>query len=161
MKRLGCTLAALLIGAGLAAALGPVQSDNPFRFSDATAAAGINFKHVNGASPEKYLPETMSGGVLLFDYDNDGWLDIFFVNGGSFADKRIAAGAQHRLYRNNKDGTFADGGGRTSSPRRTARSPPVGEFCGTCGGLDFAADRARTEAHCGNRASLAKCSKPA
>ncbi len=50
----------------------------------------------------------MSGGVLLFDYDNDGWLDIFFVNGGSFADKQKAAGARHRLYRNNKDGKFTD-----------------------------------------------------
>ena len=54
------------------------------------------------------MPETMAGGVVLFDFDNDGWLDVFFVNGGSFVDKKKAASAQHRFYRNNQDGTFAE-----------------------------------------------------
>src|SRR5262249_8785378 len=49
------------------------------RFTDVTAQSGINFKHV--ASPEKkYLAESMSGGLAVFDYDNDGYLDIYFVN---------------------------------------------------------------------------------
>src|SRR5205085_10551296 len=49
------------------------------QFVDITEQAGINFKH--NASPEKrYIVESMSGGVALFDYDNDGYLDIFFVN---------------------------------------------------------------------------------
>jgi hypothetical protein len=77
-------------------------------FSDVTKAAGINFKHENGASREKYLPETMSAGALIFDYDGDGWPDIFLVNGGSFADRSAAAAARHRLYHNNRDGTFKD-----------------------------------------------------
>jgi hypothetical protein len=77
-------------------------------FSDAARQSGINFKHENGASREKYLPETMSAGALIFDYDNDGWPDIFFVNGGSFVDRAAATAARHRLYRNNRDGTFRD-----------------------------------------------------
>src|SRR6516164_511520 len=78
-----------------------VQRELPVIFSNVTAQAGINFKHENGASREKYLPETMGSGVVVLDYDNDGWPDIFFVNGGSFADERAAARARHRLYRNN------------------------------------------------------------
>src|SRR5215471_16027636 len=64
-------------------------------FSEVTKQAGINFKHENGASPQKYLPETMSAGALIFDYDNDGWPDIFLVNGGSFVDHAAAAAAGH------------------------------------------------------------------
>jgi hypothetical protein len=77
-------------------------------FSNVAAQAGIQFKHENGASPEKYMPETMGSGVVILDYDNDGWPDLFFVNGGSFTDPRVAANARHRLYRNNRDGTFSD-----------------------------------------------------
>src|SRR5262245_62343323 len=77
-------------------------------FSDAAKQAGINFKHENGASPQKYLPETMSAGALIFDYDNDGWPDIFLVNGGSFVDRAAATAARHRLYHNNRDGKFTD-----------------------------------------------------
>ncbi|HET9217532.1 MAG TPA: CRTAC1 family protein, partial [Terriglobia bacterium] len=54
------------------------------------------------------LPETMSAGALFFDYDNDGWLDIFLVNGGSFSDATKAARAQHRLYRNTGGRTYRD-----------------------------------------------------
>src|SRR5437763_13925247 len=82
------------------------QTTTPVTFSEFTRQAGINFKHENGASPQKYLPETMSAGALIFDYDNDGWPDIFLVNGGSFVDRAAAAAARHRLYHNNRDGTF-------------------------------------------------------
>lgn len=98
----------ILVSAGSAAVAGVVQQGEAVRFSDITAKSKIGFRHENGASSEKHLPETMSGGVVLFDFDNDGWLDLFFVNGGSFADRTKSARAQHRLYRNNKDGTFAD-----------------------------------------------------
>jgi hypothetical protein len=102
------TLFLILVCAGSAAVASVVQQDELVRFSDVTAKAKIDFKHENGSSPDKHLPETMSGGVVLFDFDNDDWLDIFFVNGGSFVDKKRAASAQHRLYRNNQDGTFAE-----------------------------------------------------
>ena len=85
-----------------------VQRDLPVSFSNITAQAGITFKHENGASREKYMPETMGSGVVVLDYNNDGWPDILFVNGGSFADEQAAARARHTLYRNNRDGTFTD-----------------------------------------------------
>src|SRR5262245_443202 len=88
----------ILIGSVVIAGLPP--QEQTVRFSDVTTQSKIDFRHENGASPEKHLPETMSGGVVLFDFDNDGWLDIFFVNGGSFVDKKKASAAQHRLYRN-------------------------------------------------------------
>ena len=77
------------------------------RFTDITAQAGITFRHV--ASPEKrYIVESMSGGVALFDYDNDGLLDIYFVN--SLTVDMVKSGGKTRsaLYRNNGDGTFTD-----------------------------------------------------
>src|SRR5437870_13386666 len=75
------------------------QQETPVQFSKIAEKAGIHFKHENGATPEKYLPETMGSGGLFFDYNNDGWLDVFLVNGGSFVDKQVAASARHRLYR--------------------------------------------------------------
>jgi hypothetical protein len=76
-------------------------------FTDITEKAGITFKHVS--SPEKkYIVESMSGGVALFDYDNDGYLDIFFVN--SLTVDLVKSGGKTRsaLYHNNGDGTFTD-----------------------------------------------------
>jgi hypothetical protein len=98
-------LIAVLLGFRL---VGAAQRELPVRFINIASEARIGFKHENGATPQKYMPETMGGGSIIFDYNNDGWPDIFFVNGGSFVDKLKAAGARHRLYRNNKDGTFTD-----------------------------------------------------
>jgi len=70
--------------------------------------AGLDFVHVNGASGDKFLPEIIGGGALFLDFDNDGWLDVFLVDGGSFADLSVARRARHRLYRNRRNGTFAD-----------------------------------------------------
>ncbi|MGH9861583.1 MAG: ankyrin repeat domain-containing protein, partial [Candidatus Acidiferrales bacterium] len=78
------------------------------RFEDVTTQAGITFTHTNGATPEKHMPETMGSGGLFFDFDNDGWLDIFLVNGGSIADPEISKRARYPLYRNNRDGTLTD-----------------------------------------------------
>ena len=89
-------------------ALIAMQQAPQVTFSNATAQSGINFRHENGATPQKFMPETMGAGGLIFDYDGDGWMDIFLVNGGSFADQKVAASARHRLYKNNKNGTFAD-----------------------------------------------------
>ena len=86
----------------------PQQKSEPVQFVNIAARAGVTYKHENGATPEKYMPETMASGALIFDYNNDGWADLFFINGGSFVDKRLAASARHRLYRNNGDGKFTD-----------------------------------------------------
>ncbi len=78
------------------------------RFTDATREAGIDFRHINGASPDKHLPETIGSGSLFFDFDGDGWIDIFLVDGGSLADAAVARQARHRLLRNKGNGTFQD-----------------------------------------------------
>ena len=77
------------------------------QFNDITSQSGITFKHT--LSPEKkYIAESMTGGVALFDYDNDGYLDIFFVN--SLTVELLKANKKTRsvLYRNNRNGTFSD-----------------------------------------------------
>jgi enediyne biosynthesis protein E4 len=83
-------------------------AQTPVRFTDVTRESGVSFRHVNGASPDKHLVETMGSGGLFFDYDNDGWIDLFLVDGGSLADARVASQAKHRLYRNRRNGTFED-----------------------------------------------------
>ena len=74
---------------------------------DITAQSGITFKHVS--SPEKkYIVESMSGGVALFDYDNDGYLDIYFVNSLTVDLLKSQTKTQCELYRNNGNGTFTN-----------------------------------------------------
>src|SRR2546429_4662014 len=76
-------------------------------FVDITDQAGIKFKHVS--SPEKkYIVESMSGGVALFDYDNDGYLDIYLVNSLSVDMVKGKQKTKSALYHNNGDGTFKD-----------------------------------------------------
>jgi enediyne biosynthesis protein E4 len=77
-------------------------------FRDIAATAGLGVTHVNGASPDKYFAEIMGSGGLFFDFDNDGWTDVFLVDGGSVADPRVAATARHRLFRNRRNSTFED-----------------------------------------------------
>ena len=79
----------------------------PIQFVDITAQAGISFKHAY--SPEKkYIVESMSGGVALFDYDNDGYLDIFLVNSLTVDLLKSNKRTRSVLYHNNGDGTFTD-----------------------------------------------------
>jgi hypothetical protein len=78
------------------------------RFSDITRQAGIDFRHISGTSADKHLVETIGSGGLFFDFDNDGWIDLFLVDGGSVADPALAKQARHRLYRNRGNGTFED-----------------------------------------------------
>ena len=58
----------------------------PIAFADVAAALGVDFVHAGSPTTEKYLVETMGGGVAVLDYDNDGRLDLFFVNGAALAD---------------------------------------------------------------------------
>jgi hypothetical protein len=76
-------------------------------FTDVTAAAGVKFRHENGAFGKKYLPETMGSGVVFFDADGDGWQDLFFVNSKTWPGQPAKPSAP-ALYRNNHNGTFTD-----------------------------------------------------
>ena len=80
----------------------------PVLFRDVAIESGVAFTHTNGASPAKHIVETMGSGGLLFDYDGDGWLDVFLVDGGSVVDAGAAARARSRLFHNRGDGTFDD-----------------------------------------------------
>jgi len=77
-------------------------------FVDVTRASGIDFHLTCGSLEKRYIMESMCGGIAVFDYDNDGWMDIFLVNGSTLED--LGAGKCHpsKLYRNNHDGTFTD-----------------------------------------------------
>ena len=77
-------------------------------FSDVTAEAGLKWRQFNGLSPDRYLIETMGGGVALFDSDGDGWLDIFLLNGGETPRGRSEKPLQNALYRNLGKGKFID-----------------------------------------------------
>jgi hypothetical protein len=77
------------------------------QFTDITAQAGITFRHV-AVADKRYLPESMSGGVAAFDYDNDGWVDLYFLNSLSVELARRGERTRSTLYRNNRDGTFSD-----------------------------------------------------
>jgi len=83
-------------------------SPEPITFANITQSAGLTFTNINGASRDKYLVETMGSGALFFDVDDDGWVDVLLVDGGSYADPAVAAKARHRLYRNQGNGTFRD-----------------------------------------------------
>ncbi len=92
------------------------QAQSPVTFSDVTSLTGINFKRAPSFTSLKYLLEALGGGVAMFDYDNDGRMDLFFTNGAALKDpmpktempdKRDAK-YWNRLYHQKADGTFED-----------------------------------------------------
>jgi len=85
-------------------------------FSEMSASAGIGFRHEASKTPQKYLIETMGAGVAVLDYDQDGWMDLYFVNGAALNDPMKPGDAPsksgprfwNRLYRNDGQGGFTD-----------------------------------------------------
>jgi len=82
---------------------------SPIVFDEIAKQAGVNFVLDNSASPNKNQPESVVGGVALLDYDGDGFLDIYFVNGAAIPSlEKEGPRFKNRLYHNNHDGTFTD-----------------------------------------------------
>jgi hypothetical protein len=106
---------ACLLCVGTATAWQAIR-ETPGNFADITAASGVRFQHVSAHTSKKYLPETMGSGVALFDYDNDGRLDIFLVNGAPLSDptpkgtipEKTGPKYWNRLFHQKSDGTFED-----------------------------------------------------
>jgi hypothetical protein len=98
--------------AGLSAAVDPTEAlSQPaqagVRLVDVTDAAGVSFRHNNGAYGGKLLPETLGSGCAFLDYDADGWIDILLVNGCDWPQHKRHKSTL-RLYHNNRNGTFTD-----------------------------------------------------
>jgi len=85
------------------------SSASPIRFQDIAQSAGITFVTNNSPTANRNEPETMGGGVALLDYDGDGYLDIYAVNGAAIPSlKKEGTQYENKLYHNNGDGTFTD-----------------------------------------------------
>jgi enediyne biosynthesis protein E4 len=100
---------AVLASAVILAGATPPPAFEPVVFEEVAAPRGVRFVTDSGRSARKHQPETMVAGVALLDFDNDGWLDIYAVNGAGMA-SLAKAGPSHwnRLFRNQGDGRFAD-----------------------------------------------------
>ncbi|HKV77616.1 MAG TPA: CRTAC1 family protein [Candidatus Sulfotelmatobacter sp.] len=85
------------------------SASSPIEFQDIADKAGVHFVTENSPTPEKHQPETMPAGVALFDYDEDGLLDIYLVNGAEMP-SLVKTGPKYynRLFHNNGNGTFTD-----------------------------------------------------
>jgi hypothetical protein len=125
-----CLLLFLLSATALLAPLDGAVGDGPpkprdekstIAFQDATRTSRIDFTLRNSISPQRYSIETMAGGVALFDYNNDGLLDIFFTNGAKIPSlEKTSPDFYNRLFRNNGDGTFTD-----VTEKRVSREPAM------------------------------------
>jgi len=109
VKRLLVTVLILALAGFLAGqtGIGAAQVLATVQFRDVTQQSGIRFVHNNGAFGKKFLPETMGPGVAFIDYDNDGWPDIFLLNGADWPG-HVQKHSTPKLYHNNRDGTFTD-----------------------------------------------------
>lgn len=85
-----------------------VPLPSPVQFSDVSRALGIEWRHINGATAEKYLIETMGGGGAFLDFNRDGRLDIFLVQSGCHKFSTNCKGGNHAMYQQGPDGRFID-----------------------------------------------------
>ena len=114
MRKISCLLILFL---GVLIIVAPFGSNSQnqglltmgIKFIDVAQKAGLNFQHFSGSSEKTYILEGMSGGVAWIDYDRDGWLDLYLVNGGLWDELlKGERSISNALYRNNGDGTFTD-----------------------------------------------------
>jgi len=108
MRRAVPSLVALALGAAAARAV-PDPEFDPIVFEEVAAARGARFETNSSRTPRRHQPETMVAGVALFDYDNDGWLDIYAVNGARLPGlEKTGPEYWNRLFRNDGKGSFTD-----------------------------------------------------
>ena len=99
----------LAAGAGASRLTGsPPEAAPPLFLEVSPKSSGIAFVHDAAMSQRRHLPETMGAGVAFIDYDNDGWMDLYFVNSGPCDFYTPSKPAGNALYKNNRDGTFGD-----------------------------------------------------
>jgi hypothetical protein len=107
MRKILLLTACLIYSLPSCSPISRASSDFNVRFIDITEASGVRFKHLT-APEKKYIVESMSGGVASFDYDNDGWLDIYLTNSLTVDTAADPKSSRSSLYRNQRDGTFSD-----------------------------------------------------
>jgi enediyne biosynthesis protein E4 len=95
----------------------PASPDRKTIFTDITQEAGITWHHFSGESPDRFLIETMGGGVAFLDFDNDGLQDILFVNGGETPHGKSPVPVRNALYRNLGNGKFEEVAARAGVDR--------------------------------------------
>lgn len=105
-----CALLVIIVGAAAEAQRKPAASATAsiFRFDDVTAAAGIQFHLTCGSASKEYIMDSLCGGVAVLDYDGDGWMDLFFLNGSTLDGLSTGKHPASKLYRNNHKGRFED-----------------------------------------------------
>lgn len=86
----------------------PAAGEHSIRLSDVTKKTGIGFRHTDGSSGRRYIVETVTAGVALFDYDNDGRTDIYFLNGAPLRGAEVDVSPHNALYRNVGEWRFVD-----------------------------------------------------
>lgn len=91
-----------------AGAVCQAYAESPILLRDITDQTGITFTHTDGSSGQRYIVETVSAGLALFDYDNDGDIDIYFLNGGALKGTNFQAPPRNALYRNDGGWKFTD-----------------------------------------------------
>jgi enediyne biosynthesis protein E4 len=86
----------------------PRQQPEPIALRDVSSETGITFRHTDGGSGERYIVESVAAGLALFDYDGDGYVDIYFLNGGELEGTEFTSRPTNALYRNEGNWQFTD-----------------------------------------------------
>ena len=107
MSHIFCFLFALVLCLSSCTSEPPLE-ETPVYFAELTQRAGLNFAHYNGAQGNYYYPETMGSGAAFFDYDGDGWQDIYLINGAPLGAPSPDPLPTNQLFRNVGNGTFAN-----------------------------------------------------
>lgn len=86
----------------------PAKAESPILLRDVTSRTGISFRHTDGSSGRRYIVETVTAGLATFDYDGDGLIDVYFVNGAPLQGTHVEQPPQNALYRNSGGFQFQD-----------------------------------------------------